>query len=438
MHQLNDDKQLRPIEAEGVPNERIERRRFLHFAAAGMTFQGGSAAVDSSTIMAALVHQLTGSAVAVGAVTAILRIGWLSPQLIVGHLAQRRRSRMPFYVVGAFGRATCLALLAGYLALAYRLSPTIVAIGFFVLWTAYAFISGIVAVPYNDIVARSVPSERRSRLLAARFFGGGVLALLIAGLADRLVAVVPFPGSYAGIVAMAAALMYISSILFVSAGEPREPSRSAPSTSAPFAQYLREGKAIFQSDWRFRRFVFAQWCGAAVMMALPFFIVEATMLGLDLGRVALLLGAQTAGALISNPLWGWWGDHRGKGDLLRNVALMRVVPPIATLVLAVAAPLSQVSLLIAFIGIFFIIGALMNGATIAVIGFLMEISPDDRRPAYSGYFNGLTAPAYLLPIAGGFLADAVGMVIVFVVATGAAIAQFALLRGVSATVPSVG
>ncbi len=81
-----------------------------------MTFQGGSAAVDSSTIMAALVHQLTGSAVAVGAVTAILRIGWLSPQLIVGHLAQQRRSRMPFYVVGAFGRATCLALLAGYLA----------------------------------------------------------------------------------------------------------------------------------------------------------------------------------------------------------------------------------------------------------------------------------------------------------------------------------
>ena len=117
---------------------------------------------------------------------------------------------------------------------------------------------------------------------------------------------------------------------------------------------------------------------------------------------------------------------------------MRVVPPIATLLLAVAAPLSEVSLLIAFIGIFFIIGALMNGVTIAVIGFLMEISPDDRRPAYSGYFNGLTAPAYLLPIAGGFLADAVGMAIVFVVATGAAIAQFALLRGVSATVPSVG
>ena len=38
---------------------------------------------------------------------------------------------------------------------------------FFVLWTVYAFASGIVAVPYNDIVARLIEPERRSRVLAA-------------------------------------------------------------------------------------------------------------------------------------------------------------------------------------------------------------------------------------------------------------------------------
>ena len=30
--------------------------------------------------------------------------------------------------------------------------------GFLVLWTLYAFVSGIVAVPYNDIVGRAIPS----------------------------------------------------------------------------------------------------------------------------------------------------------------------------------------------------------------------------------------------------------------------------------------
>ena len=46
----------------------------------------------------------------------------------------------------------------------------------------------------------------------------------------------------------------------------------------------------------------------------------------------------------------------------------------------------------------------------------MEISPDDRRPAYSGYFNALTAPAYLLPLLGGLMVFSVGMASVFAAA----------------------
>jgi len=58
-------------------------RRFKSVAIAGISFQAGTAAVDSATIMTALVFQLTGSTVVVGAVTAILRFGWLFPQLFV-------------------------------------------------------------------------------------------------------------------------------------------------------------------------------------------------------------------------------------------------------------------------------------------------------------------------------------------------------------------
>ena len=93
------------------------RRKFVQIAAAGITFQGSSAAVDSATIMSALVHQLTGSPIAVGAVTAVLRFGWLFPQLFVGFLAQRGGSSMKYYVVGAFGRACCIALLSAVLLL---------------------------------------------------------------------------------------------------------------------------------------------------------------------------------------------------------------------------------------------------------------------------------------------------------------------------------
>lgn len=402
------------------------RRRFWHVAGAGTAFQAGSAAVDSATVMAALVFQLTGSAVAVGAVSTILRLGWLLPQLFVGYLAGRGGSSMPFYVFGAFGRTAAIAGLAAVLWIGAAAGWTHAALGGLTLglWGLYAFLSGIVGVPYNDIVARAVPSDRRSRMLAIRFFGGGLVALGVAALADRLVRGLGFPTSYAAILGVAALLMLVSSIVFTAMGEPAR--SAAPKTATGFMAYLRDGLVVFRTDPVFRRFVFAQWCGGAVLVAAPFFIIAAERLGLGLENVALLLGAQTAGTLAANPLWGWWGDVRGKLSLMRGIALARLGPPLVVLCLLLV-PLPPMAVLAVLLIVFFSLGALANGLTIAVIGLLMQISPDDRRPAYSGYFNALTAPAFILPLAGGFVVAAVGIWTVFAIALGAAIAQAAIL-----------
>ena len=401
------------------------RRRFWNVAGAGIAFQAGSAAVDSATIISALVHQLTGSSLLVGAVTAILRFGWLFPQLIVGFLAQRSGGSMRYYVIGAFGRASCMAAMALVLWLGAGWPRTWLSAAVMGLWVAYSFVSGIVAVPYNDIVARAVPSALRSRLLATRFFGGGLLALGVAALADSVARGLAFPLSYAAIIGMAAALMFVSSAIFTAMGEPEAPPNAARRSS--FFDYLREGVGVFRQDMRFRRFVFAQWCGGAVLMAMPFYVVQASAAGFDLSRVALLLGAQTTGALVSNLLWGWWGDHLGKASLLKAIALGRVVPPLAVLLAGAVAGAAAFPL---YMALFFLLGALANGLTIAVIGFLMEISPDDRRPAYSGYFNAITAPAFLLPLIGGALVALFGLKLVFALSLLAAAAQFALLRGI--------
>jgi len=334
---------------------------------------------------------------------------------------------MGYYVIGAFGRATCMALLAGVLIFGGDWSASVLITAVMVLWTAYAFVSGIVAVPYNDIVARAVPSDLRSRLLAARFFGGGVLALGVVALADRLVGNLAFPMSYGVIIAMAAVLMFISSGVFSAMGEPEA---AAKITAKPgFLRYLKDGIAVFRKNRVFRCFVYAQWCGGAVLMAMPFYVVQASGLGFDLGRIALLLGAQTLGALLSNLLWGWWGDALGKLSLLRAIALGRVLPPLVMLGMGLAWNGGSGSLLVIFLAVFFVLGALANGLTIAVIGFLMEISPDDQRPAFSGYFNAITAPAFLLPLVAGGIASLFGLAVVFGLSLAAAIAQFLLLRG---------
>lgn len=51
-------------------------------------------------------------------------------------------------------------------------------------------------------------------------------------------------------------------------------------------------------------------------MALPFYILQAKTIRGDASDVGIMLGAQTAGALLSNALWGWWGNPFGKRSLL--------------------------------------------------------------------------------------------------------------------------
>lgn len=405
--------------------------RFWRIAGAGVLFQGGVAAIDANTILAALVFGMTGSAVAVGAASAITRYGWLFPQIFIAYAAQRRSRRMPFYAFGAFGRAGCLFAVAALLWLGGGLPPALLIAAFFTLWTAYAFISGVVAVPYNDIVARSIPSHFRSRMLALRFFGGGLLALAVAGAAHGIFNRLDFYPGYAVVVLLAAVVLTASATCFVSGGEPAAPPQRP---ADGFAAFLRDGLVVLRTDRRFRMFLAVQWLAGMVSMALPFYILQLPSSMSKVGIAGILLAAQTAGALASNPLWGWWGDARGKLSLLALVSRLNAVAPAAMLIWIVwvgsagAGPAGAVPAVPWFAAMFFVLGAVGNGRTIAYLGYLMEISPDDRRPAYSGYFNALAAPAALLPIAGAGLAAATSFTVVFAAALAAAILQVAALR----------
>lgn len=409
------------------PDKQASRAAFWKISGAGATFQAGSSAVDSATIIAGFVYQLTGNVFAVGLASAVLRLGWLLPQIIVGFLAQRARRRMPFYAVGAFGRAFCLALIAALLAGAAAIPTGWLAVLFLLLWTAYAFVSGIVAVPYNDIVGRSIPSDRRSRMLALRFFGGGVLALLIAFVVHRLLAAADFQAGHAAVFLLAAVLMALSAVIFVSAGEP-ETAAPAKEASAGFGAFVREGWLVLRDDRRFRLFLYTQWLGGAALMALPFYVVVAARLDLATADVAILLAAQTAGSLASNAAWGGIGDRFGKLSLLRAVALLRLAPPLLACVILSLADADSVWRLAAFAMLFVLLGALLNGTTIGFLGYLMEISPDQRRPAYSAYFNALASPAALLPLLGAVIVALFGLYTLFILAALAACAQVMLIR----------
>ena len=107
---------------------------------------------------------------------------------------------------------------------------------------------------------------------------------------------------------------------------------------------------------------------------------------------------------------------------------LRAAPPLLILFWVLMAGAWGVPTLAGFAVVFLLLGAVDNGITIAMLGYLMEISPDDRRPAYSGYFNALVAPAALLPLAGAVIVEVTSLAGVFAVSIGAAVLQFLTVR----------
>ena len=302
-----------------VPGDR--RRNFVWAALSGALFEGGAAFVDTGTVVAAFISRLTPSAVAVGAAEAIARVGWLLPQLLVANYAQGVRYRKPLYLAAGWGRALCLGLLAAIL-LTWPDGPggdggvTLLA-AFFALWTLFSFVSGVAGVPYNDVIGRTIPPDRRSRLLAIRTVAGGVLGIG-AGVAVRAILQRGAEGrltAYGLIFGAGAVILMLSTLGFAAVREPPAPLGPARST---FRAFLAEGTRVLRRDARFRLFVWVQLLAGLTTMATPFYLLQARRLsGVAEAEVGSFVAAQMLGALACNPLWGWWGDRRGKLGLLR-------------------------------------------------------------------------------------------------------------------------
>ncbi len=414
-----------------LPADRAVRRNFVWAALNGALFELGASFADSGTIVPAFLGRLGAGAPAVGAAATIARFGWLFPQLFAANYAQGVRHRKPIYLVGGGGRAVSLGLLALVLFTwpappHDAAAPRALLVTFFGLWTVFSFVAGLAGVPYNDVIARTIPSDWRSRLLAVRLFVGGVLAagagLLVRAILGEAAGASLQP--YALIFAAGAIVLAFSTACFARIEEPAAPlghSRLA------FAAFLRDGLGVVRADRRFRLFLYVQWLSNVTRMSAPFYLLQARQVsGIPELEVGTFLAAQMAGTVVLNPLWGWWGDRRGKLSLLKVLTGITAVSPLLALGLSLG-PVPATLALAGYVLVFFFVGAAMTGEIVGDLGYLMEISPDDRRPEYSGYLNGLAAPSRLLPFVGGFIVAFASFQLLFVLSALAVAARFVVL-----------
>ena len=370
--------------------------------------------------MPMFIGRLSPSTIAVGAIETIRGVGFFLPQLLVAHHAQRRPHRMPLYLAAAGTRAACLLVLGAALFSADLVQePTRLLVVVFVVWSVFCLSVGTAQVPYTDVFARVIPSGQRSRVLGGRGLVGGLLGVG-AGLVVRhhLSTSGATAPSYAAIFLAGGVAFALSAAAFARIPEPTAPRTAPP---APLGTFLVENVRALRSDRRLRFFLVSQLLDTVALTALPFYAAQVSRTGaLPDADVGLLMAAHTLGAVGLNPLWGWWGDRRGKLALLRVLAPLAVVSPVLAIALG---PFSAVPLWAtrgAYLTIFFLNGACASGRIVGDLGYLMEISPDDRRAEYSSYVNTWLAPVRLLPLLVAFAEPWISLSGIFALAAVAA------------------
>ncbi len=216
---------------------RIAKRNYRLGVANGALYQSGEGFMDAGTVIPVFLSGLTSSSALIGLATALGDIGWLSPQFLLTPYVTKQRRVLPLYRRAAVVRGAALVAFAA-LIWVLRDRPGALLAAFFACYGVYCFGAGVGALPFMEVVGRTVPRRKLGAYFSARLFWGGTLTALVGLVVREILKLPDFALRFGLLFALAAVIVSVAYALFGSIQEPDLPP--APSAEHPLA-VLREG-----------------------------------------------------------------------------------------------------------------------------------------------------------------------------------------------------
>jgi MFS family permease len=355
------------------------------------------------TIIPLFVSQLTDSAILIGLIPAIHAVGWQLPQLFTaGWVGKQRRFKPAVLMMTVHERVPYLGLALAALLLPSLGAGFILPITFFLLiWQGIG--SGLTANAWQSMIAKIIPEESHGTFFGLQAAVANVLISFSAVGAGYLLETLAMPNGFALSFFLTAVAMGLSYIFLALTREPESPAPPGEAQKPPFWQTARE---ILRRNANFRWFLVYRVLFQFATMGFAFYIVY----GLRRFEMsALVAGFLTAALTISqtvgNAFMGYLGDRLGHRAMLIAGALAVALSSI----IAWAAPSVD------WLYPVFVLAGLANVA-FWTIGMAMTVQygTESERPVYIGLSNTLIAPATIFaPILGGWIADAAGFEMTF-------------------------
>ena len=394
------------------------RRNVLALGLDNALFMVGLAFASQTTILPAFAAWLGAPNVVIGAIPALMTLGWFLPQLFMAAHTATLPHKLPFVIRWTLlERVPFPALALVAFVLAERAPAASLALTLLML-LVLTVCGGALMPAWLDVIGRAVPTAMHGRFFGFSALGAGLAGLGASVLTTHALATLPPAAGYGLCFVGASVCMALSYVALLYA---REPAGSPAARPVALRAHLARVPAMLRRDRNLSWFLAARACAFVGQMAVGFYTVYALRTwDAPASQAGVFTGLLVSGTVAGTLAFSWLADHAGH-------RLVMLAGMTATLVANVAALASPT--LSSFGVVFVLAGVLQASLSVSNMAVLLEFAPSvDARPLYVGLGTTSLAPvAFAAPLTAGVLADALGFRAVFAIAIVGSLASVTLL-----------
>jgi MFS family permease len=370
-------------------------------------FVVGLAFASQSTILPAFAAYLGAPNVVIGAIPAVMTLGWFMPSLFAAGHTETLERKLPFVLRHTIWERVpfvVLALAAFFLA---DRAPALTLGVMLVVLLIVTGVGGVLMPAWMDLIGRVIPVNLRGRFFGFANLGASAGGLAASVATASILATIPAPASYGVCFLCAFVCLGLS---FAALVVVREPASSSSAPAVPLREYLARIPALLGRDPNLTWYLAARAFGVVGSIGGGFYTVYALRAwDAPAAQAGVFTTLLFVGQMVGNTVLGWLADRRGH----RLVIIVGLGATLAGNVMAITAPT-----LGAFGLVFVMMGIQIAAMNVSNLNVMLEFAPaPSEQPTYIGLGTTLVAPiAFAAPLAAGLLADALGFLAVFVVA----------------------
>ncbi len=343
----------------------------------------------------------------IGLLPAIAVGGWLLPQIFVSAAVRHIPKKVDVYRAASLVRSTALATIV-LSTIVFASMPQFLLVAFLLALIANSLASGVSGLPWLESVGKTIPAKDRPRFFGTRNLWGGLLALG-AGFAIRAIlgSSLVFPWDYTLIFALGGITFSFGYYFFGLSDEPPD-NPVQPKATNIWDDLLAIPQTLASSP-DFRSFVLYRVLFATATIGDAFFTAHA-LRNVVVGKEAIgtFLIAVGIIAPLSNTIWTRVARQYGSRRIIRIALGFSLAAPLLAFMMPKGAGI--------FFALVFICQAVGNtGIMLGNANYILSLAPPELRGKWIGTSNTLVGIAVFTPIIGGWMADRLSYLPVFIV-----------------------